>query len=294
MTTPVDPTIRVASNEPDPPVGLGRRLRSAIVSVPGFFLGALLLVSLLAPLIATHDPLTPNPLAKLLPPSSEHIFGTDPFGFDVFSRTIYAGRLDLTVALGSVLLGAAIGVPVGVAAGYLGGTVDSVLMRLTEVIQAFPPILFAMLVFAGAGNNVATLIGIIAFFNVPVYVRMVRAVIQPIRDASYVRAARAMGHGHMSLIWKHLLPNSLVPVFAQFAVSSGFAIQMVAGLSFLGLGVEFPRPEWGSMISAGANQIVFGQWWPSIFPGIAVFLAALTLNALGQRLRKAVLVGGPR
>jgi peptide/nickel transport system permease protein len=263
-----------------------------LLSPPGIVLAILVLIAICAPLIAPHDPLKPFTDARLEAPSSEHLFGTDPRGLDVFSRVVYATRIDLTVAIVSVLGGIAIGLPLGALAGYAGGWLDDALMRVSEMIQAFPPILLGMLAFAAAGNKVSTMIALIAFLNVPVYVKMVRSVVLPLREADFVQAARTSGHGSVTLMARHLVPNSLVPVFAQFAVSCGFAVQIVAGLSFIGLGIEVPEAEWGSMINVGANQIVFGNWWPSVFPGLAAFLAAWALMSLGNRTRTLLLREG--
>ncbi len=250
---------------------------------------AFTVVAIFAPLIAPYDPVNPDVAHKLLPPSSTHWFGTDALGMDVFSRVIYAARTDLTVAAGSVLLGIVIGSPLGALAGYLGGWVDALLSRLTEVTQAFPVLLFAMLVLAIVGNNLVTLTVLLGILNAPVYLKMVRSVTLPLREADFIQAARLSGHTARSLMLRHILPNTLVPIFSQFSISCAFAIQLIAGLSFIGLGVQIPKPEWGSMINEGANYIVFGQWWPSVFPGLAIFVSAFALTTLGNRLRRSAL-----
>jgi peptide/nickel transport system permease protein len=208
---------------------------------------------------------------------------------DIFSRVLYATRTDLAVATASVFLGILVGTPLGALAGFVRGWFDEAMMRLTEVMQAFPQILFAMAVIAAVGNNLINLTLILAFLNVPVYLKMVRSVTLPLRDSDFVLAARCAGHSTVSLVMKHIIPNTLVPVFSQFSLSCAYAVQMVAGLSFIGLGVRVPQPEWGSMINLGANFIIFGMWWPAVFPGLAVFLTAYSLNELGHRLRRAVL-----
>jgi peptide/nickel transport system permease protein len=247
------------------------------------------LAAIFAPLIAPYDPVTPNLSEKLLAPSWAHLFGTDQLGMDVFSRVIYAARTDLTVAAGSVLLGITIGAPLGALAGYRGGIADVLLGRLTETTQAFPVLLFAMLVLAIVGNNLVTLTVLLGILNAPVYLKMVRSVALPLREADFVQAARLSGHNAFSLLGRHILPNTLVPVFSQFSISCAFAIQLIAGLSFIGLGVRVPKPEWGSMINEGANYIVFGQWWISVFPGLAIFISAFALTTLGNRLRRSAL-----
>jgi peptide/nickel transport system permease protein len=251
-------------------------------------LAILALLGLLAPFVSPFDPTTPFPGEKLQPPSVRHWFGTDPLGMDVFARVLHATRIDLPVALLGVLLGIAAGAPLGALAGYLRGRLDGVLMRVTEVLQAFPQILFAMAMFAALGSSLRNLVLILAVLNVPVYMKMVRSSTLPLRESEFILAARCAGHSTPSLVLKHILPNTLVPVFAQFSLSCAYAIQLIAGLSFIGLGVNVPEAEWGSMINLGASHIVFGQWWPSVFPGLAVFLTSYALNGLGRRLERAL------
>ncbi|NMC13180.1 MAG: ABC transporter permease [Chloroflexi bacterium] len=261
-----------------------------LLSPPVIILALLILGAIFADAIAPYDPVTPIPAEKLQPPSLKHWFGTDTYGMDIFSRILYATRTDLSVAIASVVLGVMVGMPLGALAGFLRGPIDEILMRLTEIMQAFPEILFAMAVFAALGNNMVNLVFILAFLNVPVYLKMVRSVTLPLRESDFVLAARCAGHSDLSLVFKHIIPNVLVPVFSQFSLSCAYAVGMIAGLSFIGLGVRVPAPEWGSMISMGANYVVFGKWWPSLFPGLATFLAAFSLNQLGQELRKSILL----
>jgi peptide/nickel transport system permease protein len=268
-----------------------RRSRHAywLFSPAAAVLAVLVFIAVFAPVLAPYDPVKPVPAEKLLPPSREHWFGTDPYGMDVYSRVLYATRTDLTVSILSVVLGVLVGLPLGALAGYVRGWSDEVLMRLTEVIQAFPQILFAMAFMAVLGNTLVNLVLILAILNIPVYLKMVRSVALPLRDADFVLAARCAGHNTATLVGKHIFPNTLVPVFSQFSISCAFAVQMVAGLSFIGLGVRVPEPEWGAMINLGSSYIVFGIWWPAFFPGLAVFLTAYALNSLGQRIRRTML-----
>jgi peptide/nickel transport system permease protein len=269
---------------PQAPPQPWRRWRGVIA--PVYILVALFIaIAIFAPWLATHDPLKPDPANRLQAPSAEHWFGTDSFGMDVYSRVLYATRTDFSVALAAIALAVLIGVPLGAAAGYHGGLVDDLLTRTVEVIQAFPLFLFAMVIFAAVGSNMLNLVAIIAFINIPIYLKLVRSVVLPLKSADFVLAARCAGNSTPALILHHILPNALGPVFAQFSLSCAYAIQIIAGLSFIGLGVRVPHPEWGSMIQLGASHIVFGRWWPSVFPGLAVFLAVLTLNRLGHRIR---------
>lgn len=242
------------------------------------------LIALLAPVIAPYDPIKPDPANKLLPPSAEHWFGTDPMGMDVLTRVLYATRTDFSIALAAVSLGVLCGVTLGAIAGYVGGVVDEVLSRFVEIVQAFPLFLFALAVFAAVGSSTEKLIFIIAFINTPVYLKLVRSLVLPLKQSDFVLAARCAGNSRMSIIFRYILPNTLGPVFSQFSINCAYAIQIIAGVSFLGYGVEIPHPEWGSMINVGANHIVFGKWWPSIFPGAAVFLSVLALTQIGERI----------
>lgn len=263
-----------------------------LLTPPFLVFGAIALLAILAPVVAPYDPVKSVPADKLLPPSPRHWMGTDSYGFDILSRVLYATRTDLPVAIGSVVVAIALGLPLGVLAAYLGGWVDNLLMRLTEIGQSFPQILFAMVIFAALGNSFETLLLILIVLHLPVYIRMVRSVMLPLREAEFILAARLVGNGTVAVVLRHALPNTLVPVFSQFSISAAFAIQLVAGLSFIGLGVRVPQPEWGSMINVGAHYVIFGQWWPSTFPGLAVFLTAYALTGIGNQLRQLSQVHG--
>ena len=249
----------------------------------------ILALGVLAPLLPLEDPVQPDPLSALLPPSSEHLFGTDTHGMDVFARVIHAIRADFALALSSVVIGALIGAPLGALSGYLGGIFDNVATRVTEVFQGFPQILFAMAILAAAGNTLFNVVLVVAFYNIPVYSKMVRSVVVPLREAEYVQAAKVASVPTLGIVFRYILPNALVPVFSQLPLSCAYAVQMIAGLSFLGLGVKVPAPEWGSMIQLGANQIVFGHWWPSVFPGLALFLSVWLLNNVSDLLKSLVI-----
>lgn len=261
-----------------------RYLREELLSPVYILVALFLVVAIFAPWLAPYDPIVPDPAQRLQPPSAQHWFGTDSFGMDVYSRVLYATRTDFSVALLSIALAVLIGVPLGAISGYMGGWLDDVLMRGVEVIQAFPLFLFAMAIFAAVGSNMVNLVVIIAFVSIPIYIKLVRTVILPLKSADFVQAARCAGNSTPSIIMHHIIPNAVAPVFSQFSLSCAYAIQIVAGLSFIGLGVKVPHPEWGSMIQVGATHIVFGKWWPSVFPGLAIFLAVFTLNRLGHRL----------
>jgi peptide/nickel transport system permease protein len=246
-------------------------------------------MALLAPFIAPYDPVRSVPADKLLPPSAAHLMGTDTYGLDIFSRVLYATRTDLPIAIVSVLIAVLIGWPLGAAAGFMGGRFDATTQRLTEVGQAFPQILFAMALFAAFGNSTLTLVVVLVLLNVPVYSRMVRSVTLPLKESEFILAARVAGNSRTSIIVRHLLPNTLVPVFSQFALSAAFAIQLIAALSFIGLGIRIPEPEWGSMINIGVDVLIFGQWWVSFFPGMAVIITCFALMGVSNQLRRITL-----
>jgi peptide/nickel transport system permease protein len=286
VSTPLSP----ASNEPI--VGTGRLAAGAVHRLRPFLnvywamIAGFLMVAVFAPLIAPHDPVRAELLARLQPPSAEHLFGTDTNGMDVFSRVLYATRTDFTIATAGVALGLLVGVPLGAASGYLGGIAGEALSRLAEVVQSIPLFLFGLMVFAAFGNSKPVLVAVIASVNAPVFLKLTRSVVLPIKDSDYIAAARCAGLSPLRIIARHVLPNALGPVASQMSISCAYAIQIVAGLSFLGLGVRIPEPEWGSMIQEGANRVLYGEWWISVFPGIAVLLAVMAFGGIGRQLSR--------
>jgi peptide/nickel transport system permease protein len=243
-------------------------------------------VILFGPMLAPFDPVSPDILNKLAPPSRSHFFGTDSYGMDVFSRVLYATRADFAAALAAVGLGVAVGLPVGLVSGFLGGFTDDLINRIAEGIQALPQFLFAMAVLALVGSGLVNMVLVIAFFTMPGYVKLVRSLVLGLRESDFILAARCAGATTPVIVFRHLLPNTIAPFFGQFSISCAFTIQTIAGLSFLGLGVKVPRPEWGSMINTGAPYIVTGQWWPAMFPILAIALAVLMLRQVGERMRR--------
>lgn len=255
------------------------------LAVTGAVLLALIAaLSLAAPLIAQWGPVQIDPLAFLEPPDARHWFGTDANGMDVFSRTLHAGRLDLGVALAAVALAVVAGSAFGMAVGYAGGWIDEVGMRALDVVQAFPAFILALTVAAILGNSLPNLILAIGLINAPHYARMMRAEVRSLRGRTYVEAAECAGNSSLSILFRHMLPNALTPLLVIAPLNCGWAILMLAGLSFVGLGVQVPTAEWGAMISTGAADIVGGRWWTTVFPGAALFLTVLAFNLLGEGL----------
>ncbi|GCL66171.1 ABC transporter permease [Pseudaquabacterium pictum] len=243
------------------------------------------LLALVGPALVPHDPLATNAAVALQPPSAAHWFGTDALGRDIFSRVVVATRLDLGLALGAVAVSFAIGMPLGLAAGYFGGWWDRLVTRLSDTIMAFPLFVLAMGIVAALGNTVGNIVLATAIINLPFYIRVARAEANVRRNAGWVEAARLSGNSDWRILACHLFPNALPPAMVQLSLNMGWAILNAAGLSFIGLGVRPPEAEWGILVAEGAQFIVSGEWWVSLFPGAALMLAVFTFNLLGDALR---------
>lgn len=270
-----------------------RHARYVLSSNPVTLAAFCLLLALLAaaafgPLLAPYDPLATAADRALQPPSSSHWFGTDQLGRDVFSRVLVAARLDLAISVAAVLLSFAAGSTLGGLAGFFGGWTDRVLGRLLDTIMAFPLFVLAMGIVAAAGNTIENVVYATAIINLPFYARMARAEANVRRNAGFVQAARLSGNSELRTLALHVMPNALPPMMVQASLNLGWAILNAAGLSFIGLGVRPPTPEWGIMVAEGANFIVSGEWWLALFPGAALMLAVFTFNLLGDGLRDLV------
>jgi len=243
-----------------------------------------ILIALLAPYLPLQDPVMANPAIRHQPPSLEHFFGTDANGMDVFSRVLNATRLDFLMTVLSVLIAVGVGVPLGVAAGYFGGTLETIIERLAEVVQSFPIMLFAIMIQIAFGSSVTNLVWVIGVYIAPFYAKLVRSIVKPLRDIDYIQAAKVTGQTSLQIIFRHLIPNALPVIVSQFTLSAAVSIRLLSGLSFLGLGVAIPTPEWGSMIQIGAGWMVFGKWWSSFFPGLALFLIVWGLTQISGEI----------
>jgi peptide/nickel transport system permease protein len=264
-------------------------LRANPVTLLAFGLFAMLLVSaLVGPALVPFDPLQTNAAMALKPPSWVHWFGTDNLGRDVFSRVIVATRLDLAISISAVGLSFVIGAVLGSIAGYWGGWLDIVLSRILDTIMAFPLFVLAMGIVAALGNTIENIIYATAIINIPFYARLVRAEVNIRRNAGFARAAKLSGNSNLRVLAMHIFPNALPPMMVQVSLNLGWAILNAAGLSFIGLGVRPPTPEWGIMVAEGANFIVSGEWWMAVFPGLWLMLAVFTFNLLGDGLRDIV------
>ncbi|GAB0117913.1 ABC transporter permease [Acidisoma sp. 7E03] len=247
--------------------------------------GMLIFCAIFGPLLAPYGPLVTSESARMQPPSWAHLFGTDSLGRDIFSRVLIATRLDLGMAISAVCLSFVIGTGLGAIAGYWGGWVDTIFGRVMDTIMAFPLFVLAMGIVAALGNNVTNIIIATAVINLPFYGRFARAEVNVRRDLAYVEAARMGGNGALRILWGHILRNILPTMLVQASLNMGWAILNAAGLSFIGLGVRPPTPEWGIMVSEGASYIISGEWWTFVFPGAALVIAVFCFNLLGDGLR---------
>jgi peptide/nickel transport system permease protein len=248
----------------------------------------IVLAAILGPSLVPYDPLASNTASALQPPSTRHWFGTDQLGRDIFSRVVVATRLDLGIAVASVALVFALGGLAGIAAGFFGGWTDRIVGRIADTIMAFPLFVLAMGIVAALGNSVTNIVIATAIINFPLYARVARAEANVRREAGFVQAARLSGNGDARIVLTQVLPNIMPIMVVQMSLTMGYAILNAAGLSFIGLGVRPPQPEWGIMVAEGAGFIVSGEWWIAFFPGLALMLAVFCFNLLGDGVRDLV------
>lgn len=268
---------------------LGRRLlrnRSAVLG--GTFILLLLLLSIMPSVFATHHPTRfQDPANRFQAPSAEHWFGTDNLGRDVYSRVIYGTRVTLSVAFQAVFFGAIIGITLGIVAGYYGRWVDAIIMRVMDVLLAFPGILLALAIVSALGASLGNVVIAIAIFSVPTFARIVRGSTLVVRNLEYIEAIRALGARDAKIIFQHVLPNVLSPIIVQATLYIATAILIASGLSFLGLGAQPPSPEWGLMLSGG-RDFIWNAIHVTLFPGLAIVFSVLAFNLLGDGLRDAL------
>jgi peptide/nickel transport system permease protein len=246
---------------------------------------ALIVLAICGPWITPYDPTTSDVPNALQGPTWRHWFGTDQLGRDIFSRIIAATRLDLAIAASAVTLSFALGAVIGSLCGFFGGRLDRWIGRFVDVLMAFPLFVLAMALVAALGNKVENIIIATAVINLPFYIRFARAEVNVRRNSGWVEAARASGNSNTRVILGFLLPNVLPAMAVQISLNLGWAILNAAGLSFIGLGVKPPTPEWGIMVAEGARFITTGKWWLVAFPGLALMLTVLCFNLLGDGLR---------
>jgi len=277
---------------PDAAMPRGKALRRGLAANPLLTVGGALVllivfVAIVAPLIvpfpgdagtATH------PFEVLKAPSAAHWFGTDNVGRDLFSRVMFGARVSPVIAMIVLVIACLVGVPLGVAAGFLGGWVDELIMRVTDVFLAFPPLLLALALAAVLPASLTSVTIAIAAVWWPWYVRLIRGQAASVAGRPYVEACRALGVSRMRIIFRHILPNSITPVLVQVSLDVGGVILTASALSFLGLGAQDPVPDWGLMVSSGQSYFT-PDWWMVTFPGLAILLTAFAFNLLGDGLR---------
>ena len=256
-----------------------------VTAIAAAGVAVMVLIALFAPWIAPYNPIVSDVSVALQPPSAAHWAGTDQLGRDILSRLIVATRLDLFIAASAVSLSFAAGAVIGGFCGYRGGRLDRWVGRFVDVLMAFPLFVLAMALVAALGNRMENIVIATAVINLPFYIRFSRAEVNVRRNAGWAEAARSCGEGHFGVVLRFLLPNVLPAMAVQISLNLGWAILNAAGLSFIGLGVQAPTPEWGIMVAEGARFITSGKWWLVGFPGLALMLAVLFFNLLGDGLR---------
>ncbi len=262
-----------------------RAVRGNPLSLVGLgIIFALVLTAILAPYVAPHDPYETDPLHKLGRPTSTHPLGTDQIGRDVLSRLLYGARISIRIAIQVALLSGTVGTLIGVLCGFVGGKVDSILMRVTDVFMSFPQLILAMAFAAALGPSLQNVVLAVSLTEWTYFARLARSSALALRDQAHVDAARAMGASKTRILLRHILPLTLSPVIVQLSLEMGGIIRTAASLGFLGLGAQPPIPEWGVMVTAGRNYLP-ASWWVSTFPGLAIFLTVLGFNLLGDGVR---------
>jgi peptide/nickel transport system permease protein len=264
-----------------------RQLRKDKAAILGaFILSLVVLAAVLANVIAPYDPIAISE-QRFEPPGPAHFLGTDELGRDILSRVIFGARISLLVGLISVGIAASIGVPLGLVSGYYGGVIDNLIMRVLDVMLAFPGILLAIVVVAILGPGLTNAMVAVGIANIPTYARVVRGSTLTEKSKTYVEAARLIGVPTLKTLVRHILPNVMAPVIILSTLGVASAILAAAGLSFVGLGAAPPTPEWGAMLSRG-RQYLREEWWVATFPGLAILVTVLGINLLGDGLRDAL------
>lgn len=282
------------------PITLGRtrneRLASAVyflrrnprMIVGGFIVLGWLLVAIFAPFIAPYDPVKVTVLDSLQPPNASHWFGTDDLGRDVLSRVMWGSRVSLSVGVISVSIGLLVGTSLGLAAGYLGGTFDLLIMRGIDALLAFPALILAIAITSALGPQIQNAMIAIGIVAIPAYARLTRGQVLAVRQREFIVAARTIGAAPMRIVLRHIFPNVMNALIVQATLSTAFAILAEAALSFLGLGPQPPYPSWGQDINYSQRYLPNLKWWMSVGPGIAIFSAVFAFNFLGDALRDAL------
>lgn len=276
----------------DKPKGAFRETVKLILRSPTGIAGlsiiaAYVFLSLIGPSLAPYNPDTIHLSRSLLPPSYAHIFGTDEYGRDIFSRVLYAIPLDMSIAFVSVSIGYSIGVLTGMVSGYMGKVTDSAIMRGMDILFAFPSILLAIAIAVSIGPGYWTVVIAVIVVTVPGFARVARSTVLSTKNDLYVTAAKASGARKGHILLRHILPQAITPTIILYALNLGNAIILAASLSFLGVGIPPPTPELGAMVTNGLNYVVSGQWWISVLPGLFIVFIVIGFNMMGDAVREA-------
>jgi peptide/nickel transport system permease protein len=268
-------------------LAIARFSRNKIAIIGLAVIVILILSAVFAHVLTTYDPIKRDVRNRLLEPSTEHWLGTDALGRDLYTRIVYGGRVSLWIGLASVLLSVAFGVPLGLISGFSGGIADMVIMRIMDLILAFPGIIFAIWLVSMLGPGVNQVIVAIAFWSLPTYSRVIRGNVMSIKEIDYVHASRALGGNYWTILIRHILPNVIAPIIIISSMSVSGAILAGSSLSFLGLGAQPPQAEWGALLADG-RPYIRTAWWLTIFPGVMLTIIVLASNLFGDGLRDAL------
>ncbi len=263
------------------------------LAVLAFFVAlALVFIALLGSRLTAFDPLSTNLDARLLPgfwaDNYENMLGTDGLGRDLLARLLYGAKISLKVGYTVIIITAFVGIILGIISGYYGGILDMLIMRVVDIVLAFPPLLLALVIVAALGTGIEKAMLAIAIVYIPGLARIVRGSVLTVKELPYIEATLAMGGGHFWIMLRHVLPNIITPTVVYLTLLLGDAILYTAALGFLGVGIDPSIPEWGAMLSGGKDYLLLGKWWVTVFPGIMIFLAVLSFNLLGDGLREAM------
>lgn len=288
-TPPVRSPDFVATEYPPPEeLSAGGRAIRLVREKPLLVMGITLLVlfaglAIFGPFFV-GDPLKTDPSGAFLRPSTDHWFGTDNFGRDVFARAVHAARLDLTIGVIISAIALLVGSAIGVVSGYFGGRVDELVMRLTDILMAFPGFVLALVIVAALEDSTKNVVIAVSVSYVPYFIRLTRGQVLIERELEYVDGARLAGNNSWRVAFRHVLPNALGPSIVGATLVTGFAILTVAGLAFLSVGIQPPTAEWGVMVGEGAKDIITGEWWTSLFPGAMIVAAIMAFHFIGDEL----------
>ena len=263
-------------------------IKNKLALVGLFILMFIFVLVFLGPALSGYDPFNVDFSVKLRAPSADHFLGTDNYGRDVMSRIFTGARYTLMAAVVSVVIGLILGAPLGVISGYFGGKVDLIIMRVMDILLAFPPLILAMAIVSGLGPSLLNAAVAIGISYIPIFARMARSRAISVKNMDYVQSAIALGSSRIRIILTDVLPNSMTPLIVQATIYTGYGILWVASLSFIGLGAKLPIPEWGLMIAEGRQYIISGEWWMTVFPGLFIMLGVTGFTLIGDGIREVI------